>query len=87
VDIRRLFTAESLFIGFFAAILALVLAYGAQLILNHELYHLIKYDIVQISLGNVLFALVSALLIAFLAALLPARRAARLNPIKALAAD
>ncbi|WP_270359486.1 ABC transporter ATP-binding protein/permease [Limosilactobacillus mucosae] len=87
VDIRRLFTAESLFIGFFAAILALVLAYGAQQILNHELYHLIKYDIVQISLGNVLFALVSALLIAFLAALLPARRAARLNPIKALAAD
>ena len=87
VDIRRLFTAESLFIGFFAAILALVLAYGAELILNHGLYHLIKYDIVQISLGNVLFAFASALLIAFLAALMPARRAAKLNPIKALAAD
>lgn len=87
IDVRRLFTAESLFIGFFSSILALVLAYLAEWGLNSALYHLIKYNIVQISLANVAFAFIAALVIAFLAALLPARSAAKLNPIQALAAD
>lgn len=86
-DIRRLFTSESLFIGFFSAILALVIVLIATLAINHGLYHLIKYNIIQITFGNVVFAFVVALVISFLAALLPARRAANLNPIDALAAD
>jgi ABC-type lipoprotein release transport system permease subunit len=48
---------------------------------------LIKYNIVQITVGNVIFAIVIAIVISFIAALLPARRAANLNPIDALAAD
>jgi len=45
------------------------------------------YALVQIQLGNVLTIFVLALVIAWLAAILPARRAARANPIKALAAE
>lgn len=86
-DIRRLFTSESILIGFFSAILALVISFVVTLIINHGLYHLIKYNIVQITPGNVVFAFVIALVISFIAALLPARRAAKLNPIDALAAD
>lgn len=86
-DIRRLFTSESMFIGFFSAILALIIVFFATLAINHGLYHLIKYNIIQITFGNIVFAFVVALIISFLAALLPARRAANLNPIDALAAD
>lgn len=86
-DIRRLFTSESIFIGLFSAVLALVIVAIVTVILNHALYGLIKYNIVQITFGNVIFAFVVAVAISFIAALLPARRAAKLNPIDALAAD
>lgn len=86
-DIRRLFTSESILIGLFSAILALVISFIVTAALNHGLYHLIKYNIVQITAGNIVFAFVIALVISFIAALLPARRAAKLNPIDALAAD
>lgn len=86
-DIRRLFTSESIFIGLFSAVLALVIVIVVTVILNHTLYGMIKYNIVQITAGNVIFAFAVAVVISFIAALLPARRAARLNPIDALAAD
>ncbi|WP_251545893.1 ABC transporter ATP-binding protein/permease [Limosilactobacillus caecicola] len=87
VDIRRLFTSESILIGLFAAVLALVITLLATWGINSALYGLIKYNIIQLTVGNVIFAFVAALVISFLAALLPARRAAKLNPIEALAAD
>ena len=86
-DIRRLFTSESIFIGLFSAVLALVIVAIVTVCLNHALYGLIKYSIVQITVGNVIFAVVVAVVISFIAALLPARHAAKLNPIDALAAD
>lgn len=86
-DIRRLFTSESIFIGLFSAILALGIVAVVSLILNHALYGLIKYNIVQLTVGNIIFAVVVAVIISFIAALLPARHAAKLNPIDALAAD
>lgn len=86
-DIRRLFTSESIFIGLFSAVLALVIVAIVTVCLNHALYGLIKYNIVQITVGNVVFAVVVAVVISFIAALLPARHAAKLNPIDALAAD
>jgi ABC-type lipoprotein export system ATPase subunit/ABC-type antimicrobial peptide transport system permease subunit len=86
-DIRRLFTSESILIGLFSAVLALVLVGIATLIVNNALYDTIKYNIIQITFGNVVFAFIIAIVISFIAALLPARRAATLNPIDALAAD
>lgn len=87
VDIRRLFTSESILIGLFAAVIALVITLLATWGVNSALYGLIKYNIVQLTVGDVVFAFVAALVISFLAALLPARRAAKLNPIEALAAE
>lgn len=86
-DIRRLFTAESILIGLFSAVLALLLAYGFSFLLNKMLYSIVKFNMVQISPGNIIFTVVIALVISFIAALLPARRASRLNPIDALSAD
>ncbi|KRL05698.1 ATP-binding cassette domain-containing protein [Liquorilactobacillus oeni] len=86
-DIRRLFTAESLMIGFFSAIFALLIAWIVSAILNHAIYGLIKFNIVQINLSNVVFAILVSLFISLIAALLPARKASRLNPIEALSAE
>jgi ABC-type antimicrobial peptide transport system permease subunit len=87
-DIRRLFTSEAVLIGLVSATLALGLAYTlGQGLLNSLLYDIAKFNIVQITTGNVIFAFVIALIISFLAALLPSRKAAKLNPIDALSAD
>jgi ABC-type lipoprotein release transport system permease subunit len=63
------------------------LAFVVGGILNHALYKIASFDMIQISFGNIFVTLILALIISFLAALLPARRAAKLNPIDALSAD
>lgn len=86
-DIRRLFTSESILIGLTSATLAtgLGLAFGA--ILNKLLYSIAKFNLVQISLKHVILVFILSLVISYVAALLPSRRAARLNPIDALSTD
>lgn len=86
-DIRRLFTSESLIIGVISAALATGIAYGAGAVLNKALYKIATYNMIDIQVGNVVSTFIIALIIALLAAILPAWRAARLNPIDALAAD
>ncbi|RRK09579.1 ATP-binding cassette domain-containing protein [Lactiplantibacillus garii] len=86
-DIRRLFTSESLIIGVISAVLATGLAYGVGAGLNRVLYQIASYNMIAIHVGNVVTTFIIALVIALLAAILPAWRAARLNPIDALAAD
>lgn len=86
-DIRRLFTSEALMLGVLSATLATGLAYLIGMGLNHVLYRIASYNLVQIKLTNVISIFIIALVIAWLAAILPARRAARLNPITALASE
>lgn len=86
-DIRRLFTSESVMMGLMAATGATVLAWGLGFAMNKALYSIAQFDMIQINAGNVISTFILALIISFLAALLPARRAAKLNPIDALSAD
>lgn len=86
-DIRGLFTNEALLIGAIAAILGIGMAYIAQSLMNMALNSLIHFSIVQISIGNVIFAVIISLFIALIASFVPSRRAAKLNTIDALAAD
>ncbi|WKY79564.1 ATP-binding cassette domain-containing protein [Leuconostoc lactis] len=86
-DIRGLFTNEALLIGLIAAALGIAMAYVVQMLMNSALKGLIHFDIVQVSVGNVIFAVVIALFIALVASFVPSRRAAKLNTIDALAAD
>ena len=85
-DIRRLFTSEALMLGGLSAVLATSLTYGFGAVLNHWLYKIAGYPLVQIHLQSIGMIFILAIVIAWLAAILPARRAARANPIKALAA-
>lgn len=86
-DIRWLFISESLITGLLFASVATLLAYLAQAGINGALKSIANYAFVQVTTGDVITAFVLALIISLLAALLPARRAAKLNPIDALSAE
>jgi ABC-type lipoprotein export system ATPase subunit/ABC-type lipoprotein release transport system permease subunit len=86
-NIRQLFISESLIIGVISATLATVLAEGIGKIANMLLQNIASYSFVQISTQNVVSVFVIALIISLIAAVLPARHAANLNPIDALSAD
>ncbi|MCW3778125.1 ABC transporter ATP-binding protein/permease [Levilactobacillus namurensis] len=86
-DIRLLFLSESLVIGLLSAVVATGLAFGLGAVANHLLLGLASYKFVQISGGNVALIFGLAIIISLLAAIWPARHAARLNPIEALSAE
>ncbi|WP_019299541.1 ATP-binding cassette domain-containing protein [Lactococcus garvieae] len=86
-DVSRMFTAESVILGLSSAVIAIGLAFAGQSIINKALYSLVGGNIVQITSGHIIFAVIIALIIALFSSLAPAARAARLNTIEALAAD
>lgn len=86
-DIRRLFTSESLLIGLASAGVATGLAYGLGALANAAMQSLTAFNIIQITPGNVVATFAIALAIALLAAWMPSRRAASMNPIDALATE
>lgn len=87
-DISRLFLLEATWIGFLGGTLGVLLALGLGIGLNPKISDLIGFDkgtYLLIFKPIQLLALVIALmLIAMLAGYLPARKAAKLNPIEAL---
>ena len=86
-DVSRMFTAESVTLGLSSAVIAIGLAFAGQSIINKALHSLVGGNIVQITSGHIIFAVIIALVIALFSSLAPAARAARLNTIEALAAD
>lgn len=86
-DIRRLFVNESLLLGLSANILAVITALLVQLLVNKLVYSTIKFDIIQVSLATTISTVIIGLLIALIASLAPSSKAARLNPIDALASE
>lgn len=86
-DIRRLFISESLIIGLIAAALGTALAFGVGAIANTLLATIANYSFIQIGWANVVSVFLIALIISAVAAVLPARHAASINPIDALSAD
>ena len=86
-DIRRMFIAESLIIGIFSAVIATIVAFLVEVGANALLANIAKYNFIQIGFNHVILVFIIAIIISLLAAWLPARHAAALNPIDALAAD
>ncbi|MEQ9810100.1 ABC transporter ATP-binding protein/permease [Streptococcus jiangjianxini] len=86
-DIRHLFVNESLLLGISANILAIITAFLAQFAVNQLVYNTIEFDIIQMSLLSIIITVIIGLLIALIASIAPASKAARLNPIEALAAE
>lgn len=83
-SIRYLFFSEAFFIGLFSSILAILLAMVLAGVANHIANGAINYMIMQITPGNILFGFLVSVIISLLAALAPAGKAARLDPIESL---
>ena len=86
-NIRDLFIFESFFIGLFAAILADVIGYLIEFGINHVSESAVHYSLVQITAGNAIFGIVVSVVICLLAALAPARKAAKVDPVVSLSAE
>jgi putative ABC transport system permease protein len=84
-----LFSAEAVMIGFWGSLLGVVVAYGIGTLVDHALAKGFLKDlpglqIVAFPPQSIITIMVVIMAIAFLAGTLPARRAARQNPIDAL---
>ncbi|MHA8110593.1 ABC transporter ATP-binding protein/permease [Lactobacillaceae bacterium Melli_B4] len=86
-NIRGLFFGEALLLGLFSSLSAVIFAYLVQWGINSVAGGAIDYSIIQITLGNAVFGIVIAIIINLLAAMLPAGRAAKLDPIESLSAE
>lgn len=86
-NIREMFLSESMIIGLISAISSSIIAYFLAIVGNHLLSSIAAYNFIQIGLSNYAAVFLIALAISIIAALLPAQRAASLNPIDALAND
>jgi putative ABC transport system permease protein len=86
-DVRNLFVSEAFFLGLFSSILgsgfALLAQWGANTISNEH----IKFAIIGITPGYLIFGVVISIIISLLAAFTPARKASKLDPVEALSAE
>lgn len=83
------FSVEALLIGFWGSVLGILGAMGASSFINNIaadtfLKDLTGFTLLQFNISSIIMIIVIIMFIAFLAGTLPARRAARLNPITAL---
>jgi len=87
-DISRLFIIEAVWIGFLGGIIGSVVAFCLGVLANPALSDLIGFDkgtyILIFKPVQMLILVVSLMFIAMIAGLLPARKAAKLDPIEAL---
>ncbi|TMT02352.1 ATP-binding cassette domain-containing protein [Apilactobacillus kunkeei] len=86
-NIRMLFVSQSLFLGVFSSVSAVIISYLLQLGINSAVHGMIDYSIIQISLGNAIFGIVVAIIINLLASILPSNKGAKLDPIESLSAE
>ncbi|GFH40120.1 ABC transporter ATP-binding protein/permease [Lactococcus insecticola] len=87
-DIRLLFVVETVLLGLASAALGIIVAFIGEAGVNAAVSGLLdKYNIIQVSVSAVLGSVVIAIVIALFASLMPAGKAAKLNPIEALSND
>jgi ABC-type transport system, involved in lipoprotein release, permease component len=84
-DVKNLFLSEAFFLGLFSSILALAFTELVALFANNLATKYIGYTIVEVTSNYLIFGIVVAVIISLLAALAPSSRAAKLDPIEALA--
>ena len=84
-DVSNLFIAETAIIGLLAGLIGVVVTYLISAIVNVALLPLIGYpNIAALPIGNAVFLVVLSVLLTLISGVLPARSAARKDPVVAL---
>lgn len=86
-DIRRIFVSESFLIGLFSGILGVGIAYLITVVGNIVVENLFDTAILNMTPAFAIFGIVTSVTISMVAGLMPAQKAARLDPVEALRHD
>lgn len=86
-DIRRIFVSESFLIGLFSGILGVGIAYLITVVGNIVVENLFDTAILNMTPAFAVFGIVTSVIISMVAGLMPAQKAARLDPVEALRHD
>lgn len=83
-DIRRIFVCEAFLIGLFSGVIGLLLAFSLMKGINIMSNKLFSIDLVLMKKSYKIFGVALSIVISVLAGLLPANKAARLDPVESL---
>ena len=86
-DIRRIFVSESFLIGLFSGLLGVGIAYLITVVGNIVVENLFDTAILNMTPTFAVFGIVTSVIISMVAGLMPAQKAARLDPVEALRHD
>ncbi len=86
-DIRRIFVSESFLIGLFSGLLGVGIAYLITVVGNIIVENLFDTAILNMTPAFAVFGIVTSVIISMVAGLMPAQKAARLDPVEALRHD
>ena len=88
-DIRRVFNAETLIVGFVAGVIAILATLGFNIIINIILFHFTEIATLKAVLpwGAALILVGISMFLTFIAGLFPASFAAKRNPVDALRSE
>ncbi len=84
-DIRRVFNAETLLVGLLAGSFGVGITYGLALIANRVVYRIFKIaNIAQLSFTATIILVLISMFLAYISGLIPASKAAKMDPVAAL---
>ena len=88
-DIRRVFNAETLIVGFVAGLIGILATLGLNVIINIILYHFTEIENLKAVLPPeaAVILVVISMFLTFIAGLFPAGFAAKRNPVEALRSE